>query len=140
MPYFLSTPDLITGNKFLDTEHANMIQLIDALIAACDNGASLGTVRLHMGHLMDFAREHFQREESAMARTAFGLREAHVQDHARLLRDIAALRQQLDTDQPMDCAHTYHFMRSWLRQHILEFDIPMVAEKQFDLRPPAAPG
>jgi hemerythrin len=140
MPYFLSTPDLITGSKFLDTEHMNMIQLIDALIAACDSGASPGTVRMHMGRLMDFAQEHFEREESAMVRTDFGQREAHVQDHARLLQDIAALRQQLNTDQPMDCARTYHFMRTWLRQHILEFDIPMVTGKYFDLGQPAATG
>jgi hemerythrin len=139
MPYFLSTPDLITGNKFLDAEHMNMIQLIDALIAACESGASVGTVRLHVGHLIDFAQEHFEREESAMRRTAFGSSDTHVQDHARLLQDVAALKLQLDADRPMDCAQTYNLLRAWLRQHIVAFDIPMVAQKHFDLGPAPAP-
>ena len=140
MPYFLSTPDLITGNKFLDTEHLNMIQLIDALIAACESGASTGTVRLHVGHLIDFAQEHFEREEWAMRRTAFDGRDTHAQDHARLLQDVATLRLQLDADQPMDCARTYNFLRAWLRQHILAFDIPMVAQQHFDLGHPSTHG
>ena len=139
MPYFLSTPDIVTGNKFLDTEHMKLIQLIDALIAACESGASLGTVRLHVSHLIDFARDHFGREESEMRRTALGDLAPHGQDHARLLGEVAALKLQLDAGQPMDCTCTYNLLRAWLRQHILDFDIPMVAQKHFVLGDTPAP-
>ncbi|NVO04637.1 MAG: hemerythrin family protein [Rhodoferax sp.] len=131
MPYFLSTTDLVTGSDRLDAEHRKLIALIDAVIAACDSGASTGTISLHMAHLLHFARAHFAQEDAEMCRLSYSGRDAHGQDHARLLHQLEERKSRLDAGQAMDCVQTYDFMRGWLRGHIQQFDIPLVATRDF---------
>ncbi len=132
MSYFLWTADLATGNKFLDAEHRKMTILIDGLLAASERGASVDTVSLQLDHLIEFARAHFDRENCEMLLISFRDRVRHAAEHTKLLDQVNALKAQIGSGQQISQLEVYDFLRTWLRDHIVNFDMPLSAtEKTF---------
>lgn len=126
MPYFLWTDDLITGDKVLDADHRRLIAVIDAMIAALDDGASAGALKMHLDNLIAYATGHFDREKSMMASMNPSEARAHVEDHNRLLIEAGRIQGQLALGVPINHADMYGFLRAWLRSHIATFDAKMV--------------
>ena len=126
MPYFLWNTDLRTGSKSLDAEHRKLTLLIDAFIAASERDASVHTVSLQLDNLLAFTREHFEHENSDMRRIAYADCAIHEAEHTRVLHELQVLKQRIESGQHTSELGIYDFLRTWLHEHILNFDKPMV--------------
>jgi hemerythrin len=57
------TPDLVTGNNLIDSQHKELIKAIDDLINACNSGKGRSQLEPTLKFLSDYTNKHFGDEE-----------------------------------------------------------------------------
>jgi hemerythrin len=97
MEFMTWTPDLSVGVKVLDDDHKKLIGIINQLhfgIMAGHKREILGAV---LDQLVDYARLHFAREESLLARSDYPDLVAHKLEHQKFMAQIANVRERYIT-------------------------------------------
>lgn len=85
--------EVITGNQQIDTEHRELFLKIDNLMVAMSHNRE-GEVALEtLEFFARYAKEHFKAEERLHQQCQAPDYEAHAAAHARISREIDALRQ-----------------------------------------------
>ena len=112
-----SDGDLQLGLAEVDREHDLQISLLDELAKAPD---AAGAARIAQ-ELRDATEAHFIGEEVLMRQHSYPLYHAHVEEHARLLSQLEALRSahQRGESQPQEHLAA---LREWLRTHVRGMD------------------
>jgi hemerythrin len=137
MAYFEWGPDLSVGVESLDQDHRKMIGLVNDLHSATQQGEGRAVAGQIIEQLMAYAREHFQREEACLERGGYPGLAKHRAEHAALLRQVLALRQQYECGQVTVAAKASALLREWLSVHIMSHD---KAYADFLQRPAAGRG
>ncbi len=133
MPYFLWTNDLVTGNRGIDSDHRSLTSAIDEVIAAAEAGEDARSIGAKIQHLSACALAHFERETSFLVKPDNDESIAHRNDHLRLSSEIDSLKLQIESGVQKNPAEVYDFLKTWLRTHIISFDLEMV--KSFPVAP-----
>jgi hemerythrin-like metal-binding protein len=110
------------GQDDLDGEHHLQIGLVNAFGDAASDAREAAAAVMMLEELRDASRLHFQSEEALMARHRYPAREAHADDHRRLLAWLQATGQALDSGDVEVTRALADELRRWLAGHILGAD------------------
>jgi len=127
MAQFSWTDELYTGSNLIDGDHRKLIDLVDAFFEAMEGGQGNGRMCKAMGDLVAYTGEHFGREEAEMERIQYVAALAHRGEHAKLLRQLAGLKEMLDAGGKINIPAVADFLDQWLRNHILTADMKLAA-------------
>lgn len=117
------TPELDLGVPFMDHDHQEMVELINAVYAAYDQHEWNNAVKNAMFELSLFTVQHFNREEKAMRDSGYPGYNAHTKAHQKLtsLLDAISERILIDGGAAID-DFTVDFLHNWLVKHVLRAD------------------
>jgi len=140
MAQFSWTDDLYTGSGFIDGDHRELVDLVNAFFLSMQGGERDGRASKAMDDLIAYAREHFAREETEMERIGYVAALAHRAEHTKLLRQLIELKEMLDAGGRINVPAVADFLSEWLRDHILTTDMKFAATlKQHSAAPVAHP-
>jgi hemerythrin len=127
MPLFIWTDALATGNSFMDDEHHLLVERVDAVLEAIAKGRASAVLGSAINDLVVYTRAHFGQEEVQMLRINFAGLDAHREDHASLLKQLDALKQELDAGRQISAMDLYNFLTRWVKNHIVNVDTKLAA-------------
>lgn len=134
------TRKMSVGNATLDSEHKNLIGIVNSMeyaIETKDSAALLRSFRL----LKDCAHVHFANEEKFAQAISFPF-DQHKLEHQHLQKELQHTGDELDTtsgawsEYVMD--HYPQFLRDWLVGHITGEDMlmkPALQTRPYDFKP-----
>lgn len=111
--------DLSLGVPQIDREHREILGLADDFRAALEAGSPKSELQRRVGELVEVVAEHFSSEESLMLSTGYAGREAHEQEHKRLLGQIRLFESEFASGKIKTCDALALFIDAWTRQHIV---------------------
>lgn len=80
------------GINEIDNQHAEIMQIVNGLLATIEQRSNLSDVYYQVVHLYDVTLQHFRLEESLMRIFRYPLLEEHVAIHAGILAKIGVLK------------------------------------------------
>lgn len=87
-------PDLVTGNREMDEEHALQLQLLRELVQNLESGD--GPASLEVFRRLDgFTNAHFLAEERLMRLHGYPESESHRSEHGGFVEELTTLRARL---------------------------------------------
>lgn len=125
MNLFVWTAALATGNPFIDDEHQELVQRVNAVLEAIALQLGEASLAEPMQQLHDYACEHFAREEREMQLIAYKDAGDHRAAHTKLLQQLQDMHKGLALgrgDEPMEL---YRFLTWWVKDHIRDWDMPL---------------
>lgn len=128
METFVWNERYMTGEQLVDTEHQELVRLINWVIEHQDTPAQDGQMESVLNELVAYAVKHFAHEESLMVSSQCDMRfvKSHVQIHREFAGQVVAMRE-LDASQ-QDVGSLLKFLSSWLAHHILGTDQSMARQ------------
>lgn len=113
----------------IDSEHAQLVQLLNDLFDAMKAGRGRDHVAQTLDGLSKYTRTHFQHEERLMRIHRYPEAEAHEDQHAELLAAIDGFRSKLKDDGASFTISLdlMDFLKSWLVEHIETSDAKLGA-------------
>ena len=127
MMEFVWTKQLSVGNAVIDSDHKNLIAVINGIeraIRARDYSVISQAFELLEGWLC----VHFANEEKIARAAKFDLAK-HKQAQQYSLKELQYLRNELASKKSICCEsaieHYAHFLRRWMTEHIVKVDMPM---------------
>lgn len=122
-PIIAWTELLLVGNEAIDADHRHLFEVVQRLHDGIrqKHGASL--IRDVLDELMEYAREHFAREEALMAEIRFPGKEEHAFEHRLLTHRLRNLHLQFESGQCKLSDALEIFLDRWLARHILTSDL-----------------
>ena len=109
----------LTGIRVIDNDHKQLFELTDALGACAEKGDASERMGGIIDRLVNYANEHFIREEQFMVSCGFPDLEAHAKEHRRATKEIYGIRSlyRSHPDQ-IDPIKVAEFFARWLADHI----------------------
>ena len=123
--YAVLDNQLLTGNEFIDGQHKELIDRINKLVSACENGAcQLESIRM-LDFLSDYTDFHFHEEEELQEKAGYpGLAE-HKASHNEFRRAVEDLHEMLIEEEGPSERFTkavHDNVIEWFYGHIKGFD------------------
>lgn len=117
--------DYLVGNTIIDDDHKMLFEMINDFYDAFVKSRKRSDLTRILIQLVNYAEEHFQREEKIMAEHGFPEAAEHHKIHEELVETIFALNKRLETDpSPLD-RDGVGFLKHWLVDHILKHDMAL---------------
>lgn len=114
------TEQLSVGNATLDSEHQNLIGMINSVEHALRTGNETALLRAFK-LLTDCARLHFMNEEKIVQAAEFPV-EYHKRTHQYLQKELQYIREELEAKSGMwsegAVEHFSRMLGSWLMDHL----------------------
>lgn len=107
------------GNASIDNQHRQILDIINDLYAALDDGDDFQTVKSLIERLMDYTNTHFQFEEKLMEECGYPNLERHRELHHELRHKTAGMRSHVNVVTGSDLLR---FLKTWWLEHIQEED------------------
>jgi hemerythrin-like metal-binding protein len=114
------------GIASIDSQHRGLVELVNELLEAMEQGCDHEQARRHMNNLLRFTSSHFAHEEEMMQKHGFPGLERHAAEHARLLQDAATMVEALTPDNPGRAVLITAFLTDCVEYHIQEEDVALV--------------
>lgn len=134
------TKQLSVGNATLDSEHKNLIGMVNSIeyaIEIRDSFALLRAIKL----LMECVHDHFTNEER-FAQTIDLPFDQHKLAHRHFQKELQSTWNELDVKKGMWTEHVMEyypqFLREWLVEHIMKEDMlmkPVLQTHPYDFKP-----
>lgn len=117
--------DYLVGDTIIDNDHKMLFAIINEFYDAFIQSRKRSDLARILTRLVNYAEEHFQREEKIMADHKFPGAAEHHAIHEELYETIFALNKRLESDpSPLD-RETVGFLKHWLVDHILKHDMAL---------------
>lgn len=128
MAYSL-TPDLLTGNSMIDSEHRQLIEAVNALLDACAKGKGREEIKRTLVFLQDYTKKHFRDEENLQISSGYPDYANHKTYHAYFIRKVDELSAKLEKEGPsvVIVAEINKALADWLFTHIKTQDVKVAA-------------
>lgn len=110
------------GIPSIDGEHRGLVNLVNELAEAVSRGCDCEQARQKMEKVLDFAAQHFMREEALMRRHSFPGVEQHVAEHEKLLREAGNLIETLCPERSNRALLITAFFTDFIENHIQHED------------------
>jgi hemerythrin len=110
-----------TGNKYIDLQHQDLIELINELAEGVDRAFSTPEVGEILARLETYVLFHFNTEENLMANNRVSIEHArrHMDAHQAFCQQVEGFKANLQTTQPQAIVD---FLVHWLTEHIQHTD------------------
>ena len=122
MAFMDFTPELSCRHKDIDSEHANLIELINSLHEAMKLGKGRVVVGGILHSLLEYTAVHFANEERIMATVGYPGLYQQKHEHADLLKQVNELKTRYLKDNTAISMETMAFLQKWLTEHIMVSD------------------
>jgi hemerythrin-like metal-binding protein len=119
------TGDLDVGISVIDSQHKEFIDRVNSLFASIVMGEGRKETLREMKFLRDYAVHHFGTEETIMERHQYPSLQSHKGEHASFLRNLIALRDDLQSEDDISSAHVVRVnakVVAWIVGHIMQSD------------------
>jgi methyl-accepting chemotaxis protein len=130
-PLIVWDDSIATGIEHIDEQHKELINLVNRLNGAMQQGqgkAVLGEILDELGHYAVF---HFKQEEDLFDKYGYPETEQHKAVHEKLLNDTTAFIEQFKSGQAGMSHDLFFFLKDWLTHHIKGVDhryVPFLRE------------
>jgi len=115
--------DYKTGIRVIDNDHKLLFELTEALGVCAERKEGFDRLGEIIDRLVNYAGEHFVREEQFMANCGFPDFDAHVEEHRRATEEIHAIRHLFRSNpERLDPMKVAEFFARWLAEHISHRD------------------
>jgi hemerythrin len=127
MTKILWRPQLAVGIEAIDHDHKILIRYINDLDAAIHTDRfNTKTVARTLVRLIEYTREHFEREEQAMRKVHYPHYDEHIAEHRKCVDAIQDLCHEfIAKPDRVSAEHLYQFATDWLINHIILVDMRM---------------
>jgi hemerythrin-like metal-binding protein len=109
----------------IDSQHRVLINLINKLNDAIDEGRDKEVLGVVLSELVDYTVNHFAMEERHMDKFNYPASAAHKHEHEMLRQKVLTLKKQFDAGQSVVTIEVMKFLKEWLRTHIIDIDKKM---------------
>lgn len=121
------TQELATGERSIDLQHQDLIDMINDLGRALADKAAPAALRGILQRLNQYVLFHFAHEEALMRshRVAVAHMEQHMDSHADFASKVTNGMQVLDdnaADSLQRCQGLLNYLVAWLTEHIMRTD------------------
>ena len=128
--YAVLSNELLTGNEVIDGQHKELIDKINHLVIACENGScQLESIKI-LDYLSDYTEYHFQEEEQLQEAAGYpGLAE-HKARHDEFRETVKILHEMLVEEEGPSNAFVEAVQKNvidWFYRHIKGFDRSVAA-------------
>jgi methyl-accepting chemotaxis protein len=113
---------LAVGFGEIDRQHQRLVEIANELNSAMHSGAGAQVAGKILNELVDYTVKHFAYEEGEMKKHSYPQREAHFEEHRKLVAEVSAFKQKFDSGQAAISVELLGFIRDWLLNHILKVD------------------
>ena len=119
--------ELATGNVHVDSQHHELFEKIDGLIAACKERRGKNEIMELLGFLRGYVRNHFSAEEQYQAAHGVPNQQEHKAQHRHLTHRLDLLESEYSQEGVSLPVVTNSLMLTyeWLTHHILKSDLEM---------------
>lgn len=128
--YAVLNENLLTGNKEIDGQHREIIDKINKLVVACENGScQLESIRM-LDYLADYTEHHFREEEALQKEVEYPGLEEHKKRHDEFRIAIKELHEMLEEEEgpsPRFVKAVQDNVIDWFYRHIRGFDSSVAA-------------
>lgn len=115
------SPNLSVGVEALDSDHQELIDLLNRLDADVERASGHDTVSRSLDELISRTETHFRREEEIMELEEYPQAEHHAMIHQALMEEVQAFRREIAAGMELGPEIT-EFIKRWLISHIIESD------------------
>lgn len=119
-----------TGIVEIDEDHKGLINLINDLYEAMQDGTGGALLLPIFSALKRYTESHFAKEELHMIKCSVPDHEKHVKEHKLLASKLADLEKRHRNGEAAISLQTLTFLRDWLKNHICVVDKAMAAQLQ----------
>jgi hemerythrin-like metal-binding protein len=110
--------DYSVGVSVLDEDHKRLLNLINQLQTAAHYHTSDEYEQETFDALVDYTKEHFQREEELMEKYGFPGLEAHRQQHQSMVDEVNKLVSAYHKNRDATIEGAIRYLQTWLIHHI----------------------
>ncbi|MDR0935427.1 MAG: hemerythrin family protein [Oscillospiraceae bacterium] len=123
------TPDLVTGNNMIDSQHKELIKAIDDLLNACNGGKGRAQLEPTLKFLSDYTNKHFGDEEKLQQQYKYPDCVNHKKLHDGFKQSVRILGDELRKDGPTVplVGKVNAQIGGWLITHIKREDVKVAA-------------
>lgn len=89
------TPDLVTGNNLIDSEHRQLFAAVNDLMDACSRGEGRAKIENTVRFLTDYVAKHFRDEEDLQVRSKYPAYPTHKVFHDGYRRQLSDTAREL---------------------------------------------
>lgn len=114
--------ELSVGIASIDEQHKKLINMINALNDALENGLADEVLATIFADLTVYTEEHFGYEERLFAEYGYSETAAHKNEHQALIKQVQELKQKMLEGDFMIGVEVMVFLKEWLLNHILKTD------------------
>ena len=122
MDYIQWSPFFSVSVPELDEDHRQLFGIVNEFFKRHRDGHDREEVFHVLNRLVDYAEQHFTREERLLEQTRFPGYHQHRLEHERLLQEIFRINGRWEEGAAEDDTEVAAFLQEWLQTHILEFD------------------
>lgn len=119
-----------TGIAEIDQDHKRLIDLINDLYEAMQDGSGGALLLPIFSALKSYTESHFTKEERYMIECDAPDQQAHFQEHKQMITKLADLESRHRKGEAAISLQTLTFLRDWLKNHICVVDQAMTPHLQ----------
>ena len=121
MPLVHWSPNLSVGAEELDSDHQELIALLNRLDGEVASSAGHDAISRTLDELIARTETHFRREEQIMAEEDYPGTEQHTKLHQALAEEVQEFKAEFVAGMEIGPEIT-EFLKRWLISHIMESD------------------
>jgi len=117
------TTELSIGNKNIDEDHRQLIEIYNDLVDFITMNQSREEFAVILSKMTDYTLKHFKKEIAYMEEFKYPKVEEHRQYHKDYTYKVAMYNVDLLGSNPPDPQEIIEFLEKWWRNHILNVDM-----------------
>jgi len=130
MPLFLWKKSYEIGLTEIDTQHRNLVGIINELSDAMMNQKGYTVVPHILEKLVDYIQFHFTTEEEIMRDTKYPALDEHCHEHLAMTTKVIGFKRACAKNHEINIVEVLNFLCDWLKEHIAVSDKKLKAHIQ----------
>lgn len=122
MAYFEWAQDMVIDGGAIDTDHRNLVDLVNELHTATSEGRGNEVIKTIMERVIRYTKEHLVREEQIMESIHFPNIQNHKLGHAKFEKQLNDLQMKYEQGSVTVASQLSTVLRDWLSLHIRRSD------------------
>ncbi|NDV24035.1 bacteriohemerythrin [Desulfovibrio sp. JC022] len=122
MPILEWSEDLSVGVRVIDTEHMQLINMINKAYDSVKNMEEEKVLKELVKDMYDYALSHFSTEDRLMEKHGYPALEGHGKMHHDFTMKAEALNLLVTSGNPVEPVKVFKYLADWLTDHILKTD------------------
>ncbi len=110
------------GHEVLDRQHKKLIAIMNKLVEHRSLSADSEVISDVINELMNYVREHFDREEQILASVGYPQLQHHHQEHIVLVESLSEIMLAAIGEEQTVPDELIRLLQEWICHHILEED------------------